>query len=208
MAGTQYSLNVINNSTNYVDLCVYQTPPDLGMSDVMTLAWFSEPAYPTTTVRFNWTVDYSFVWSNSGALVPGAVFQASQTWPADPSDPTDQQLLLTYSQNAYTFEKGQAVSAPKKGNLYIREDATVPLRQASVGIGMSGAGTFAVPTQPNQNLVFTPHPEYWVTAGTFEPGQVLDIEQISDNAEIAFPPGVFSMTATLNKDNTWTVAPN
>lgn len=207
MTGTSYSLTVINDSTNFVDFCVFQSAPDLGVQNVNALAWLAEPAYPTTTVEFDWTVDYSFVWSNKGGLALGSVFHASQTWPADPSGVSaPQQALLTYGQGAYTFNEGAApVTSPVVGNLYIREDASVPLREASVGIGMSGRGTFVVPAQPNQNLVFTPHPKYWVTAGTFTPGQVIDEEQISDKAAVAFPPGVFAMTATLNQDNTWTV---
>jgi hypothetical protein len=207
MSGTQYQLTVVNNSSNLVDLCVYQSPPDLGVQNVMALAWLTKRAYPTTTVTFGWSLDYSFVWSNNGTLAPGTTFKASQTWDADPFNiSAPQQALLTYADGAYTFNKdAQPVPTPKPGNLYIREDASVPLRQASVGIGMSGEGTFAVPTQPNQNLVFTPHPEYWVTAGTFERGQVIDEEQISDKAEVPFPPGVNAMLAILNADNTWTV---
>lgn len=207
---TQYNLTVINDSTNFVDFCVFQTPPDLGTQDVNALAWLAEPAFPTTTVHFKWTIDYSFVWSNTGDLAVGSVFEASQDWPADPSGKdAPQQAMLTYGQGAYTFVDGATpVVTPQHGNLYIREDGSLPLRQASVGVGMSGKGTFAVPVQPNQNLVFTPHPKYWVTAGTFTPGQVIDEEQISDKAAIAFPPGVFSMVATLNQDNTWTVVPD
>ncbi|HZP49960.1 hypothetical protein [Actinocrinis sp.] len=210
MAGTEYRLTVVNNSTNYVDLCVYQSPPDLGVPDVNALAWLAEPAHPTTTVHFRWTIDYSFVWSNNGELAVGSLFDASQDWPADPYGKTaPQQAQLSYLNGAYTFDEGaQPVPTPQPGNLYIHEDATIPLREASVGVGMSGAGTFAVVAQPNQNLMFTPHPEYWITAGVFTAGQVIDEEQISDKAAVAFPPGVFSMLATLNPDNSWTVQPD
>jgi hypothetical protein len=207
MAGTTYQLTTVNASSDYVDLCVYQTQPDLGVANVMSLAWFAEPAWPTTTVTFEWTIDYSFVWSQTGALVPGVVFRAAQVWPADPSDTVLDQLLFGFNQGAYTFQNGTAVDTPQLGSLYIKELSTIPLKEASVGIGMSGAGTFAVQAQPNQNLVFTPSPQYWVTAGTYEQGVVLDIEQIGNSAPITFPPGVFAMTAILNPDNTWTVSP-
>jgi rhizosphere induced protein len=202
---TQYALNVVNNSTNYVDLCVFQTPPDLGVMDVATLAWFVEPAHPTTVVDFTWQEDYSFVWAQTGSLSAGVQFRAKQAWPADPSDPAQQQVQFTFLRDAYTFQEGTAVGTPKIGNLYIKETDQLPLNEASVGIGMAGAGTFAVSAQPNQNLVFTPHPEYWITAGTFTPGQVVDIEEMSNVAALPFPPGVFVLTAILNPDNTWTV---
>lgn len=205
MAGTGYRLTAINNSSDYVDFCVYQTQPNLGVPNAKSLAWFSDPAWPTTKIAFDWTIDYSFVWSQTGELVPGVVFHAAQVWDADPSDTSNNQILFDYEQSAYTFENGSAVDTPQRGNLYIKELATIPLKAASVGIGMSGAGTFAVQAQPNQNLVFTPHPLYWITAGTFTPGEVLDVGQISNAAQVVFPPGVFAMTATLNLDNTWTI---
>jgi rhizosphere induced protein len=205
---TNYRLKVINNSSNYADFCVYQQDPDLGVPDVQSLAWFAKPLFPTTVATFTWTIDYSFVWSETGELKPGVLFEASQVWPADPSNPADSQVLFSYLDEAYSFEHGVAVPTPKPGSLYIREQPTIPLKQASVGVGMAGSGTFAVQAQPNSLLTFTPHPAYWVTAGTFEQGEVLDIGSIlGDSAEIQFPPGVYNMTAILNLDNTWTVKP-
>ena len=44
--------------------------------------------------------------------------------------------------------------------------------------------------------VFTPRPKYYITFGEFfKRGEVLDIYQIMDKAEIRFPAGVTSMTA-------------
>lgn len=211
VAGTQYTLVVQNNSTNFVDMCVYQEDPDLGVPEVLSLAWFSEPAYPSTQVVFTWKIDYSFVWSETGELRPGITFKASQTWPADPSilgvgtrSTPGNQIGLTNFKEAYTFESTPTKGA-RVGSLYIHEDPTIPLKQASVGIGMSGAGTFAVQAQPNQNLTFTPHPVYYLAAGTFAQGEVLDIGAVNNPVAIQFKPGVFKASATLNEDNSWTV---
>lgn len=209
---TQYTLTVVNDSTNFVDMCMYQIDPDIGVPDVLSLAWFTKPAEPTTTVVFTWTVSYSFIWSETGTLQPGVSFNASQTWPADPSvvgvssatkagnqigftDPPDE---------AYTFVSTPTTGA-KAGTLYVTEDATIPLKQASVGIGMSGSGTFAVQAQPNENLSFTPNPVYYLAAGTYEQGEVLDIGSVNNPTAIRFPAGVFSLTAVLLEDNTWKV---
>lgn len=202
-----YRLTVVNNSADFVDLCVYQAPPDLGVQNVMALAWFVEPAYPTTTVQFTWNTDYSFVWGQPGLLSPGAPFQSSQIWPADPFDVNNNQVVLDYGNGAFTFVHGTTAGTPQVGNLYIRETGNIPLNGAGVGIGMSGAGTFAVAAQPNQNLVFTPHPQYWITAGTYQAGRAIDVQQITNAAQLPFPPGVFALTAVLNSDNTWTVNP-
>lgn len=128
---------------------------------------------------------------------------ASQTWPADLS--TQNNVTLTYQDNAYNFKNKTQGSKP--GTLYIEQDGTIPLKQAAVGIGMSGFGTFAVQAQPNLNLTFTPHPKYWITFGNFTQDEVLDIAEITNPAEVAFPPGVTSMTAILKSDNTWSVNP-
>ena len=213
MAGTQYTLRVINNSSNLVDMCTYQKDPDIGVPNVMSLAWFAKPAHPTTTVVFRWTVDYSFVWSETGKLIPGVFFDASQVWPADPAivgvsngTAAGNQIGLTYDKGAYNF-KATPTSGAKAGTLYVKEEGAIPLKQASVGIGMSGSGTFVVQSQPNLNLTFTPHPVYYLAAGTFTQGEVLDIGSVTNPTAIKFPAGVFSVTATLNEDNTWSVKP-
>ena len=51
------------------------------------------------------------------------------------------------------------------------------------------------PTQPNYYIIF----------GEFMLGQVLDLEQITNNAQINFPPNVYQMYAILGPDNQWTI---
>lgn len=199
---SNYSLTFINNSNIEGDACVYQQDPDLGVENVQSLAWFTQAAAPTTTLEFDWSIDYSFVWSQTGNLVPGVVFTASQTWPADLS--STNQVTFTNDSGAFTFEN--QTKGAEEGSLYITEDSTIPVDVASVGIGMSGFGTFAVDAEPNYNLVFTPHPEYWITFGTYTQGEVMNISESTNSAQIEFPENVYAMTATLNADNTWTIS--
>lgn len=199
--GQTYTLIVVNNSSNPGNACVYQKDPDLGVPNVMSLAWFAKYAFPTTTLRFSWTVDYNFVWSQTGQLVPGVMFTASQSPSANLS--TTNQITLDYQSGAYDFTN--QTQGPEAGTLYIREGPSVPLNQAAVGIGMSGFGTFVVQAQPNLNLTFTPDPEYWITFGTYSQGQVLNIGSITNPAQIVFPPNIFSMTAILDQSNKWSV---
>ncbi|MEV6607549.1 MULTISPECIES: hypothetical protein [unclassified Kutzneria] len=204
MTGTTYTLTVVNNSSHFADFCVYQRSPDLGVRDALSLAWLAVPLWPTTVEVFTWQIDYSFVWSQTGVLKPGVRFGASQAWPADPGDTNANQVLFDYQQGAFTFQPGAAAGTPQRGGLYVRELADIPADTASVGIGMSGSGTFAVQAQPNENLVFTPHPTYWVAAGTFEQGVALDVEEISNTAQVPFD-STFAMTAVLDARNNWTV---
>lgn len=201
---TEYTLAVQNNSSNYVDFCVFQTAPDLGLGiAVRTLAWFAEPAYPTTNVVFQWNTSYSFVWSNAGPLSPGVVFQASQTWDADPMTPALQGVQLTYAAGAYNFQREPASNDHYAGNLYIDEGGDVPLNDASVGIGMSGSGTYAVDAQPNQHLVFTPHPKYWLVAGNFDQGQVIDLAELNNPVAVEFYGAQTKKSYELTMDNTF-----
>lgn len=201
---TKYSLTVTNNSTQFQDLCVYQKPVDLGVPNVMALAWLTAPAWPGTTVTFDWTLDYCFIWAQTGSLKPGVTFRAQQTVTADPDNLNANQTLFDYRNGAFTFATGNAAGTAELGSLYIRQMPSIPTGTATVGIGMSNAGVFAVEAQPNINLVFSPHPEYWVTAGTFQPGEVLDIEQITNEAAVAYD-GTFDMSATLTSTNTWVI---
>ncbi len=200
-----YTLEVVNNSTNAASIAVYQTDPNVGVRDVQSLAWFAEYAYPGTAVAFKWGLDYGFVWDKTGALLPGVVFEANQFTPADLEDSNE--ITLSYDKDnlAYHFENQRRSDSDKSGSLVITEDETVPLKDASVGIAMSGRGTFVVQAQPNMNLTFSPHPTYWVTFGDYVPGQVVDVTQSTGKAKVEFPPNVFTMKAILNQDNTWTI---
>lgn len=208
---TNYSLAITNNSTQFQNLCIYQKPVDLGVPNALSLAWLTAPAWPGTTVTFNWDVDYCFVWSQTGTLQPGVTFKAQQTVSADPNNLNNNQVVFADqlpqwggTKPALTFLPGSAAGNAQLGSLYIRELSTIPPRSASVGIGMSNAGVFVVDAEPNMNLVFTPHPEYWVTAGLFEQGEVLNIEQITNTAMVDFN-STFNMNAVLAADNTWTI---
>ena len=198
---TQYSVTVANNSVNTGAICIYQTSPDISDPRVMSLAWFSKVAHPKTKVQFDWGIDYSFVWDETGVLIPGVTFDASQTLPA--SLTSNNQVTLSYSAGAFEFE--QQTTGGKNGTLYITNDSSLPLNQASVGVGMSGAGTFVVQAQPNINLTFTPHPTYWITFGNYTPGQVLDVGQITNKQQLEFAPNTYSLNVQLKSDNTWSL---
>jgi len=186
------------------NICVYQQDPDVSNPYVMSLAWFTKLTNPGTKASFTWGINYSFVWDETGELIPGVIFDASQTLPASLSHKNN--ITLSKADGAYQFTSQTSTS--NSGTLYIKNEFTVPPLEASVGIGMSGAGTFVKQAQPNMTFDFTPHPEYWVTFGDFEKGQVLDITEITNNAPVAFPPNVYAMDVILDQSNQWTVRPS
>jgi hypothetical protein len=200
MSETQYSLTFQNNSTNFGNVCIYQTDPGLG-PDVMSLAWFAKPTHPTTEETFKWGLDYGFIWDETGELVPGVIFNASQVWAADLNKKN--KVTFLRERNAYTFRN--LTKGDRSGVLQIEESDMLPARQATVGISMSGSGIFVKQAQPNMTLYFEPHPEYWITFGNYSPGQVLNVTEISNKQKIEFAHDIFSVTAVLNVDNTWSV---
>ncbi|MCG8918864.1 hypothetical protein L6E12_24090 [Actinokineospora sp. PR83] len=73
---------------------------------------------------------------------------------------------------------------------------------------MSGAGTFAFQGKPNVTMSLNPHPVYYLVAGSYVQGEVLDVATMTDAVMIQFPDNVYSMTATLSSVNSWSVAPS
>lgn len=196
LADPQYSIIFVNNTAYAADVCVYQTYPNFNVPGVVSLAWLAQNTGPNIKTIFSWTFGYNFFWSETSTLAPGAILIPSQVAEANLTD--QNQITLT---NA-GFQGPSQGRQP--GSLYINVERTTP---ASAGIGMAGWGTIAMPTMPNITLAFTPPSQYWITFGTYTRGEVLDINQIANKAEIVFPVGIYSMTAILNKNNTWTVEP-
>jgi hypothetical protein len=200
---TRYELSVKNNSTNPGSICIYQTLEESMVPGLISLAWLSQYAHPMTNLSFSWSPTYQFMWSETGTLRPGVVFNASQALDADP---TRQNMVTLQYNGAYTFTD-QQMDPQSAGRLVVKHDHSIPFNRAAVGIGISGAAAFAFQANPNSIVNLRPKANYWITFGNYEKGQVLETRQISNAAQLAFPPNVFAMTATLNFDNSWTVGP-
>jgi len=200
--GKQYSIQFTNNSTNEWNACVFQQDQQINNPGIMSLAWFAELCNPNTKCTFTWTLDYSFVWSETGMLVPGVTFGASEVLPVSSLASGNQ---VTLDNNGAFLFSNQATCTPG-GSLYISQTNNIPLNMGSVGIGMSGAGTFVVQAQPNIDLTFTPHPEYWMAFGQYTTGQVLNTQEMTNTVQVTFPPNIYTMYVTLDAGNNWTVS--
>ena len=91
--GQQFSLTVVNESSQPWTFYVYQRHPSLEASGAAALAWLASryPVRPGDTQTgarsqwmATWTIDYGLVWSETGTLRPGVSFVASGYQPADP----------------------------------------------------------------------------------------------------------------------------
>jgi hypothetical protein len=183
---------------------VFQKPPPMTVpGNVFSLAWFARPAAASSQVTFTWGLDYSFVWSETGVLQPGIKFSATQNLSADPNGQNIVQLTLD-NYGATTFANPAGTGA--LGSLTVQQLPNVVPNRTSVGVGMSGSGTFAVQAAPNMTAVFTPHPNYWVIFGNYTMGEVMDIEDVSSAVEVTYGGALTSRTASLSLGNVITVS--
>lgn len=202
-AGTPYSIKLVNQSASPFKFYVYQQLPNQQSANVFSLAWFCSPynISPGNQITFQWSVEYGFVWGDSGVIQPGVTFNASGNTQADP-----QSVNSTIFSNSPTA--GPNLSAPipgqPQGSLIISDAANVPSNEFSVGVSMSGAGTFVTNAGPNLLHTFTPTPTYWIAAGSnVQVGTVMDITTVNQNAQVIFPPNVYTLTYNLNPSNQW-----
>ncbi|MEL7058777.1 MAG: protein rhiA [Acidobacteriota bacterium] len=200
--GQRYSINMINNSGATWTFYVYQKLP-AQVADVFSLAWFASPFQirDGNSIKFSWEIDYSFVWSATGVVRPGVDFDAQGVVPCSPSGNNTTEFSTTGGPGL-----SPPVQGPPAGSLVINDASNVPANTFSVGIGMSGTGTFAVQAGPNLKHTFTPTPTYWIAAGyNVTVGKVLSIDTITQTAEAQFPAAVYALEATLQDDNTWDI---
>lgn len=203
--GTQYALRLINQSAQPWYFFVYQKMPGQ-VRDLYSLVWFCSPYQirKQSSIRFVWELGDNFVWSDTGQLIPGVDFQAGGVVNCDRD---------TRNTTEFSLDTGPGFSTPiagqPTGSLNIRDAANVPNNRFSVGIGMSGFGTFAVQAGTNLTQMFSPGPpNYWIAAGSrTEVGSVLSIDTIVQTAEAKFPSAVFDLDCTLKDDNTWKITP-
>lgn len=200
-AGNPYSLTLINQSAMSWTFYVYQQMPNQQSANVFSVAWFCSPfiIMPGNQITFQWSIDYTFVWGATGQLVPGVTFNASGVQQAN---------VVSANTTIFTTSPGPNLSIPvvgqPQGSLVISDTAIVPANVYSVGIGMGSAGTFVTPAGPNLTHTFTPTPTYWIAAGTsVQIGTVLNINTITQNAQVIFPLNIYAQTWTLGASNQW-----
>lgn len=209
---TTYRLHVTNSSNAFETFAVYQNDPDLGVYNVVNLAWFAKGAHPSQHLLFEWTIDYSVMWSEAGLTGTSGSpvkFVVGQEVGVDPSDTGNNGVELTYEDGVPLLQLAPlAAGTPQRGNIYVDELATLPDQNCGmIGLAIGGSPAYAAPAARNRLEVFTPHPNYWITAGNFEAGVALDAEEISDRSQnLAYAPGVTELWVTFDRGREWTVS--
>jgi len=199
-----------NQSQIASNVCVYQSPPKTSPTEAITLAWFCQ-SFPQkleggiSQVVFQWTEDdYSFVLTQRGKLASGITFTTSQAIPANLK--TANEVTLTkHSLGTYSFTDQKQGSEPNL--LFINQDRTISFNEVFVGIGMAGSATTFVQGLPNVTTIFELNKKhtYNIFWGNYTAGQVLNINEITNQAKIEFKDNINSVTAILYEDMTWCV---
>jgi len=196
-----YTINFLNNSDSTGNFCIFQQKPNGPNEESFALAWLVKPAIPNTKVPISWNTDLYFFWAKTGELKPGVIFNAGDALRTNLTENNAVTLIKQDHNYKFTDQK----TWHQKGILNISTDDTTAFNQASIGVGMSGSATIAAQAQTSRNFSFSLSFKYWITFSDVQQGQVLDQSDIPDAVQIIFPDGIFSMNATLNQDNTWTV---
>lgn len=196
-----YTLTINNHSAHSDYFMVFQNDPGSFDPNAMSVAWFSKYSNPgpNVTVEFSWTIDWGFSWAETGVLAAGVQYIAADQREASS---TTNQITLDYN-GAFQFTNQQP--GPDPSRFYIVETGNIPVDSSgSVGVTMSGSTVYATQARPNNNLTFSPHPQYYVAYGNYQPGQVIDVSTVNNPLHLDYQTGIYSLTATLNADDSWT----
>ena len=75
-----------------------------------------------------------------------------------------------------------------------------------IGLAIGGQPAYAAPAAPNRLEVFSPHPSYWISAGTFEAGVALAVEEITARSQqIEFDDGIYDLSVNFDRSRVWSV---
>jgi rhizosphere induced protein len=191
-ASQQYTLTVLNQNSRFQQFALFQTIPDIigPSTNPISLAWMIGSAAPGSITnpsrsKFVWFIDYSattgYIQELGTTLRPRTFNTATDAAVmVDGPNTLDATYVGTFPNGAPYFPTDPKVGP--KGLIIVKSDATIPtaVQQASlqtsinVGIAMNGRPTVAVQLLPNLTYQFTPRPSYFILAGSYVQGQVID----------------------------------
>jgi hypothetical protein len=203
----QFSLTVVNQSEvdGPVFVVVPKRPQGVGYH---ALVWLAQQIDQSNSYLFEWELTWGFTWSAAGRR-GGVDWSGRGSLPADPS--VDERCAATLDYDG-DFKLAAADGTEDGERLTVACTARVPLPDtvaSTAGVSLSGEPAFAVAAGPNLQLAFPlPSASYYVGfgTGTYVGGQPLDVEALQSLQELDYDGTVTDLTATLQQDNTWSVA--
>lgn len=218
LGGQPYTLTVLNQNSKFQQFALFQTIPDIiGPSvDPVSLAWMLGGAAPGSVSnpsqsQFYWEINYQantgYI-QNQGTITNPRRFTTASN--ADVMITSKNKLAVTYL-GPFPYGAPAFPADPVDGTsglIIVQADNKIPttLQQQSqnlsvnVGIAMNNRPTVAVQLEPNLTYQFTPKPTYYIIAGSFVQGQVIDTATSTQAFEVKFQ-GVTDKTVVFTEQN-------
>lgn len=208
----EYRINVVNETDELWDICLFQRPSDPTDPQNLTLAWKVAPLAGHSRLTVPFTVERSFHVGQQETPGGGpARFSEAQDFPADPHESRcatgeipGNVVGLTWDE-AYGLVTFSGTARPADlpgGSLSIRPDGSVPDRQALAGIGVGGSPVTVRPVRPDRTEIFTHRLNVWILAGRgVEQGQIIGAE-IPAARELDLD-GHREVTVAFGPDHSW-----
>lgn len=204
-----YSLTVTNNSElRTPTFAVFAVLPEFKSPESISLAWLTQRINNPDSYKFSWQMAWEFAWAATGTE-EGHEWSGWGSLAADPGVPDKCRASFDY--DGATWSLTYLDGVPDLKTLRIVDTPRIPrpsVQPSSVGIKLNGKAVCAIDAGPNLEQVFTLHPTYYISAGTYVEGQMLSAASITDFQEIAYTGGNHALTATLTADNRWVVRPS
>lgn len=201
-----YTLNVINDSElPSPTFAVFATLPVSSDFATLSLAWLTQQIDANNQYTFTWDITWGFAWAANGTD-PGYQWAGQGSLAADPTSPTE--CAATFGYNG-DFQLLPANGSPNGYTLWITDEPTVPIpskQPSSLAVTLGGSSVCATNAGPNLYQTFTLHPTYYIDAGNYVKGQMVDGDSVTSFQALTYEAGNTSLTATLGPENTWTVA--
>ncbi|MUO81198.1 hypothetical protein GOZ78_11050 [Agrobacterium vitis] len=156
----EYTLTILNENTKFQQFVIFQKVPSASSYDPFSLAWMVGGASVGAPGSFE-TISQMGVRINSANTV-GANYQGqfSDGVTGLPNEPVDDTQAVTH------INADDALPT-----VAVRHSENVSL---NVGLAMAGKSAIAVQLKPNLTYQFKPNPTYYIIAGSFVQGQVID----------------------------------
>jgi hypothetical protein len=218
-----YSLTITNKSSQPgLQFAVFtQLPSDSGArsrmsgvpGDQFNMAWLVQAIHEGNHYTFSWALEYQIMWAATG-YKPGVVWSGGGDIDVDPDDKDQCTVIFDYAGGDWQLSYDQ-VSVPTPGKLTVNDTTSIPPydeQPSTIALAIAGGGTdtglqplpaigdFA---GPNMHQIFTLHPTYFVAAGNFKQGQMVDLNNVTNVYPVSYTGGQTDASVYLDDSNKW-----
>lgn len=201
-----YSLTVTNKSQMVQPtFAVFAVLPEFMSATSLNLAWLTQPINKGNTYRFSWNMTWEFVWSAEGVKA-GHQWNGSGSLEADAGSKEHCRATFDYDRRDWALLP--ALGQPDLQTLTIADTTRIPPpseKPSSVGLSLNGKPVCAIDAGPDLEQVFTLHPTYYISAGTYVAGQMVTVASLTKVKELEYTAGNRALSVTLNEANKWEV---